>query len=251
MRTTLLTILVFGFGLVPGQSAPAQEEFKAIIAKAVKAHGGAEKLAAVEKKGIELKSKGVIHLMGVITYTGESFVQMPGKFREVLQMDINGTPVTQTVVLNDGKCWINVNGMNVDLGDTLTKEMKEEMHARRAMSLLPLLNTKDFELAALGETKVGDDEAIGIKVSAKDRRDLGLFFSKKSGLLVKVESRAFDFHNQQEVAQEIFLSDYQAEDGYQIPRRMLLNREGKKFLEREVTEVRFVDKIDDGVFAKP
>jgi hypothetical protein len=70
-------------------------------------------------------------------------------------------------------------------------------------------------------------------------------------LLVKIESRAMDFMTMQEVGQEMILSDYKEHEGFQSPRMLVINREGKKFLEREVTDFRIVDKIDDSVFAKP
>ncbi len=251
MRTMLLACLTLGLVVAASQPAQAQEELKAVIVKAVKAHGGEEKLAAMENKGVEAKSKGTIHLLGGFSYTGETFAQLPNKFKEVLKMEINGMQVTQTVVLDGDKCWINVNGMNIDLGEALNKEIKEQMHERRAMSLLPLLKGKEFELAPLGEVKVGGQDAVGVKASAKDRRDVSLYFAKDSGLLVKIESRPLDFMTMQEVAQEIILSDYKEMDGYKAPQRLLMNRNGEKFLEREVTEFRIVDKIDDSVFAKP
>lgn len=251
MRTRLLfslALVIFVGGVVP---ARAQDDLKALVAKAVKAHGGAEKLKALETKGVEVRSKGTIHLLGGFNYTSEAFAQLPDKFKEVLQMDINGMQINQTVVLNGEQCWIKAAGMDVNLGDELKKEIKEQMHERKVQALFPLLTGKGYELAPLGEVKVGDEEAVGLKVSAKDHRDVALYFSKKTGLLVKTEGRAFDFMSNQEVAQEMIFSDYKEENGHLSPRRLTMMREGKKFLEKEITEIKFVDRIDDSVFAKP
>ena len=252
MRAFLL--LSAAAGLLLGQPQPvrAQDELKAIIVKAVQAHGGEEKLTALESKAIEMKSKGTIHLLGGFNYTSEVHAQLPGKFREVTQMEINGIQITQTVVLNGEQCWINVNGMNIgDQIPGLDKEIKASMYERRVMSLLPLLKGKEFELGPLGEVKVGDEDAVGVKVSSKGQRDVSLYFSKKTGLLVKTEGRAVDFMTMQEVAQEFVLSDYEDKDGFKTPRKLLINRDGKKFLDKETTEFRVVDKIDESVFAKP
>lgn len=251
MRTRLFLSVTAGLVLGLAAPAPAQDELKAIIVKAIKAHGGEEKLKALETKGIEIKAKGTIHLLGGFGYTSEAYAQLPGKFKEVTQMEINGMQVTQTVVLNGDEVWIKVNDMIIDLGEPLKKEVKEQMYERRAMSLVPLLKDKKYELAPLGEIKVGDEDAVGVKVSSKDRRDVSLYFSKATGLLVKTESRAFDFMTNQEVAQEMILSDYVEQDGYKSPRKLVMNREGKKFLDKETTEFRVVDKIDESVFAKP
>ncbi len=251
MRTRLLlslAVTIFVGGVVP---ARAQDDLKAVIAKAVKAHGGVEKLKALQNKGFEVRSKGTIHLLGGINYTSEAFAQLPDKFKEELQMDINGMQITQIVVLNGDQCWIKAAGMDVKLGDELKKEIKEQMHERKVQGLFPLLSDKGYELAPLGEVKVENEDAVGVKVSAKDHRDVALYFSKKTGLLIKSEGRAFDFMIGQEVAQEMIFDDYKEQDGHLSPRRLTMIREGKKFLEKEITEIKFVDRIDDSVFAKP
>ena len=40
-------------------------------------------------------------------------------------------------------------------------------------------------------------------------------------------------------------------DGVKVPMKLLVQHDGKKYIELEVTEYRFVDRIDDAEFARP
>ena len=45
--------------------------------------------------------------------------------------------------------------------------------------------------------------------------------------------------------------EYQEKDGMKVPKKAVINREGKKYMELEVSEIKFVDKLPDGTFEKP
>jgi hypothetical protein len=92
---------------------------------------------------------------------------------------------------------------------------------------------------------------VGVKVSSKGHRDVTLYFDKGSGLLVKTERRALDPKSKQEVPEERVISDYRDLDGLQSPRKAVVTMDGKKVMEAEATEVKFLDKLDDSVFARP
>lgn len=110
LRWPLVAALVLGF--VP--LAVAEGE-KAIIEKAVKAHGGAEKLKQI--KVVQTKTEGKMDLLGGISFTSESTVQFPDKFKEVSQMEIMGQPITVTTVYDGKKVSINANGKSVPVTD--------------------------------------------------------------------------------------------------------------------------------------
>ena len=46
-------------------------------------------------------------------------------------------------------------------------------------------------------------------------------------------------------------SDFQDQDGYRRPMKMAVFRNGKKVMEAEVIEVKYLDKVDAAEFAKP
>jgi hypothetical protein len=53
------------------------------------------------------------------------------------------------------------------------------------------------------------------------------------------------------VAEERIILEYQDVDGMKSAKKVLVNRDGKKFTEAEVLEVKFLDKVDDAEFTKP
>ena len=81
--------------------------------------------------------------------------------------------------------------------------------------------------------------------------DSSLYFDKDTGLLAKTERRAVDPMSGQEVNEERIVTEYQKLEGMQSPKRILVNRDGKKFMEAEIVEVKFLDKVDPQTFGKP
>jgi hypothetical protein len=228
----------------------AEDECRALIEKAVKAHGGLEKLKKLKTAGVRSKVKGKIHQLGGIDVTMETFVQ-GDKLKTVIEGKVAQVPFTQTVVRNGDKVWINVNGQDIKLDEKkVLAEVKEQIYAERVAGLL-FLQQKGYEMSPLGEIKVEDRPAVGVRVSSKGHRDVNLYFDKTKGLLIKIETRSLDFTSNQEATDEKILLDYKEADGYLQPTRMLMNRDGKRFMDLDIEEVKHVDKFDDDVFAKP
>jgi hypothetical protein len=238
--------LVLGFVPV----AFAQAEVKAIIEKAVKAHGGAEKIDKM--KCVQSKNKGKLELFGSsIDMTQEISIKYTGKFREVAELNVNGQNVKVISVFDGSKASITANGEAVDITDKIMEEFKEAAYAMRVARLTKILTDKSVQLSLLGESQVEGRPAVGVKVVSKGHRDIDLYFDKESGLLVKVQGRKNDLQSMQEVDEERIIKEYQDVDGQKVPKRVLVNHEGKKYLEVEVVEIKFLDDIDDSEFQKP
>ncbi len=251
MRALLLPALALGLLGGAVSRSLAQEDTRAIIDRALKAHGGADKLAKV--KASQYKSKGVIHILNqAIKFTSDSSVQDPDQFKSVTQLEIAGMKITQIQILNGDKGFVSVNGMPQDLSDKLLNEMKEGLYAERVAGLTPLKEKeKDYQLSALGSVQVEGKDAVGVRVASKGHRDVNLYFDKASGLLVKVAHRTLDPMTNQEVSQEEIRMDYRDYEGIKLPAKLVVLRDGKKFMEAEVSDFKIVDKLDPSVFAKP
>jgi hypothetical protein len=162
--------------------------------------------------------------------------------------------ITQTQVYNGDKFWINVNGMDIPLDDKFKDEVKEQVYQEKVGSLVFLRDKekgKGIELSPLGEVKVEGRPAVGVRLASKGHRDINMYFDKTTGLLAKTEARVLDFMSQQEVTEEKIFTDYKEKEGLPRPNKVLMNRDGKKFLELEFTEIKLLDKLDDSTFAKP
>jgi hypothetical protein len=233
--------LVGSLGLL---RADDKTDARAIIAKAIKAGGGAEKLAKYQ--AMTWKEKGTYYGMGAgLPYTGSYAVQLPHQFR----MEIEGF---MTIVLNGDKGWITEGGIAREMSKEQVAEQKEGLHASSVGTLLPLLKDKAYALTALGATEVEKQPAVGVKVAHKDHRDVALFFAKDTGLLIKAEYRVkAEEQGGQEVKQEVFYADHRGSDGVKVPMKITIKRDGKLYVDAEFHELKAEGKLNDSVFAKP
>lgn len=241
----LLTAVLVGFAT---SATAADDDAQAIIERAIKAFGP-EKLAT-DQSG-QVKSKGTLDIMGGIAMTQEVTYLLPDKFREVMEMDIMGQKVTVTTVYNGKDAWINANGQQIKLDDKMVAEMKEAAHLFEMSRLLKLKMKDAYTLSTLGEAKVNDQPADGVKIATKGYRDVNMYFDKKTGLLAKVERTALDFMTQQEVNEERIILEYQEVEGRKVPKRVLVLRNGKKLLEAETIEFKSNPRVEASDFDKP
>jgi outer membrane lipoprotein-sorting protein len=232
--------------------ADEKADSKAVIEKAIKAVGGEEKLAKFNSATFKMKGKW--YGMGEgIDYTGEVAVQVPDKTRIKIDTGAGDMKFTFIRVVNGDKVWSKLNNDTTEVDDKdQVKEAKEELYADRVKSLLPLVKEKGFTLEALGEVKVDDKPAVGVRVTHKGHRDINLFFNKESGLLVKSEQTVKDFMaGGNEQMQETLYSEYKKFGGTSHATKMVINREGKKYIDAEISDLEAKDKIDGKEFDKP
>ena len=245
MRKSLVVLLVVAIPFLAVRPSRADDaaDARAIVAKAIKALGGEEKLEKF--KAHTLKETGTYYGMGDgLPYTSNYAVQYPHQFR----MEIVGI---FTVVLNGDKGWMQANGETREMTADELKVHQDEHFAGWITQLTPLKD-KQFKLTTVGESKINDRTTVGVRVSVEKRRDVNLYFDKESGLLVKAEHRAISQEQGgKEVNQEIFLSEYKEIEGVKFATKYLIKRDGEKFVESEVHDVQAVGKLDDSVFGKP
>ena len=246
---TILSALLPACLLLGGAGAAGAQEVRDIIQKAIKAHGGAEALN--KYKAGQTRTKGQIELLGSLPFTQEITFQLPNQFREVMELEAGGQKVLVVTVFNGEKGWLEVTGKPQELDEKLLTELKEAGHLLRTSRLTALLDDKECKLSPLGEAKVNGRPAVGVRVECKGFRDLSLYFDKDTGLLAKSERRALDATTGQEVTEERIVIEYQKVEGMQSPKKVLINRDGKKFMEAEVLEVKLLEKVDPQTFARP
>ena len=236
--------------LVVGRSLRAddQADMKKLLAKAIEAAGGEKKLAKYQ--AATLKMKGTAHLGVAIPFTTEWALQYPNQHKMTVEAKVGDDTYTQVVIINKDKGWIKENTADAKPLDKDTlAEKKEQLYVLSIMALVPLKD-KSFKLAPVGELKIGDHDAVGMKISRKGHRDVNLYFDKKTHRLVKSEASVKDMDNK-EVTEETTFSEFKKTDGVLYPSKMKIKRDGKKFADVEVTEYKLEEKLDDSEFAKP
>lgn len=247
MRYLVLVLSLLTFAALTS-AAWAQDDLKTVLEKAVKAHGGKENLAKVH--AISSKSTGKIELYGGLEFSQESISELPKQLKETLDVETNGTRFRTTTVLVDGRGWTSNNSGTVDLDATTLEEIKQAINLME-LGTLRFVDNKEFVLTPLGSSTMDGKPVFGINVARKGYRDAKVFFSKDTGLLVKVERQAYDTVTMKDVIEERVIVEYQEANGIKVAKKLLVQRGGKKFMEAEINEFKLLDKVDPTEFARP
>jgi hypothetical protein len=234
----------------PARQAPASDEARAILEKAIRAHGGADRLARL--RAVRTKAEGKAEIEGnTIPFTIEAAVRLPDRCKRTVEIDLNGQKLTWVFVRKGEQAWKTVNGSQQEFMNKELASDRAAMHLLNVRSLLPLRDARAFQLAPLGEIQVDGRPAVGFKVTAKGQKDVDLYFDTASGLLVQSIRWGVNLPGQ-EVSWETFYRDYKSEvGGVQEPMRLVVRHDGKNYTDVRVTEVTFVDGIDDSEFGAP
>jgi hypothetical protein len=247
MRNCLIASLIGVLVLTAG--VRADDDAKAILTKAIKAHGGEE--AKGKYKAGQTKAKGKVEVLGGLEFTQESSFMLPDKFKETVDMEVMGQKLHVVTLFDGTKVTIEANGKEVPVDDKIKDTIKDTLYAMKVGNLAALVKEKGFELSALGEVKVEGKPAVGILVKSKGQKDVSLYFNKETNLLAKVEHRTLDPMSGNEITEERIITEYGKSDGVPIPKKMTINHDGNKFMELEITETKRLEKLEDSEFAKP
>ena len=229
--------------LVP--NARAQDATRALIEKAIQAHGGAalDKYPAGRAKG-----KGTIILKGKeYQFAMERVFQTPGKLRITYEVAIMGIsrPVTYAVVNNSVSAVAG--GLPQELPKSQVEELRFAVYVQNVARLTPLLKDKKFRLAPAPDKTFEGKPAVGVIVSSEGMKDVRLYFDRQTNLLLAIERMGFD--DQGKPAEDVDLfSDYREANGLKYPTKTLVNQNGKRYLENETTEFKPLQKVDSREF---
>jgi len=251
-RTRLSTCAVGALLVLASFGRSGEEkDLRAVINKAIAASGGEETLA---KFGAEtMKGTGKYYGLGeAIDYTIEIATQKNQQFRVGMDMRVMNFDVKIVVVVNGDKGWEKINNDVKEIPADVLAEHKEQLHCQAVVNLLPLKD-KAYKLSTIGDVKVGDLPAVGIRVSKDGRRDVNLYFDKEKGALIKSEYMVKDpkTTGDKEMTQASLYSEYKEFQGTRQPTRLIVERDGKMFTDTQLTEYQPLEKIDDGTFDRP
>lgn len=246
MRTCLLALSA---AVLLAPSARAQDDAKAIIEKAVKAHGGADNLT--KYKAGKGKVKGVVIVMGTeIEISGEIWYQFPAQGKAVLQLNVNGMKIPITQLINGDKVEISAMGMKQPLPDEQVASARMSQYISWITQQLPVLTSDpQFTLKALGESKFEGKTLVGVSVTNKDKKfkEVKLFFDKDSGMLIKADHMGTDESGKEVTTEQIF-SDYKEAKGVKYPGKETVLKDGKKAQEIVTESLEPMEKLDDKTF---
>jgi hypothetical protein len=230
MRTALTLVIVLGLG----PAVMAQESARAVVERAIAAHGGPEKLARLRAERVRLR--GVLYVGGSrVPFANEVTVQLPHSYRSVVEVKIGSGTQTVVHVLTGDEASITIDGQPQTVPATHRSQLRQTLELESAVRLVPLLTDSSFTLTHLGTFQMQGREVVGLRVQGKGQRDLKLYFDREKALLVKAE-HLLDGPGGKDVRQECFYSDYRESGGHLRPGRMAAYRDGKKVMEAELID---------------
>jgi hypothetical protein len=244
MRKIAGAIGVVGVFAVIIFSVRGNEEAKLreVLARAIKAHGGAENLEKLKASIIKTKGKLI-----ELEYTAETSLQLPDRTCTAAESKLG----KYIQVLNGDKGWVKLGELSRECFKEELVEMKEQLNVT-SIAHLSVLAGEEYKLSPLGEETVEGRTAVGMRVERKGFRDVSLYFDKDSGLLLKVQTRVRDpLRGGLECTSETLYSDYREVDGLMTPYKFTIKYDGKIYNEGEMTDVRIAESLDDSVFEKP
>ena len=246
-----LTVAVVAAG-----AAAADEKATAVVKQAIEAHGGADNLN--KYKAGKFTMKGDLSVLGMdLEFTGSLAYALPDKYRLQISTEVMGQKmdINQVVRGEKVKSTITVGGMTIPSpgGDAEQEELKTAIAMQEAEQLTTLLDEKRFTIKSTDEADVNGKKAAVIVVQPKAvKKEFKMYFDKDSGLLVKT------FHKGHgpgadgagaEVDEESFHQDYKKVNGVQVPTKLVVNHDGKKFMTVNISDYELLTKLDDKEFA--
>jgi hypothetical protein len=242
-----------------GEGEDAQA--RAIIDKAIQAHGGADKLSqfkAVSAKWVgkhKIENQYYGDAIRVVTY------EMPAdKIRFDFEVENpKGNNFAFSRVVSGKKGWQGSGRRTRDLNEAEVTQIVDELYAHWLASVVPLqdvlLKDKGFAFSVWGNIAVDGKDAVGVRVSCQGRPDVLLFFDKQTGLVIKSERRAKDPVTNREYTAESSYRDHKAFQGVMWPTIRLDRRDGQDLEENsgrfELSEFQALEKLEDSSLAKP
>jgi hypothetical protein len=247
------SVLVIALVLALAGSSRADEatDMKKLLDKASKALGGEDKLAKL--KGVTQKGKGTIHFASLkATFEETSYWLTPDKYRFEVELVLNGNKVTEVFVLNGAKGWGKIGDRTGDLPKNVFTEFRDVFYSI-GLAMRPMdPKAMGCKLSPLGEVKIDNRDALGVQIGCKGRPDVNLYVDKQTGLPIKCEVRSLDdAQENKEILHEIVFSDYKKLGDLNTFTKLIWSKDGKKFLEREVTESKAEESLDNDLFGKP
>lgn len=222
---------------------------KAVIEKAIAAHGGKE---ALDKFPVSTaKIKGEMKVFEADSpFTGELTALRPDKVRLELNAEVLGMKTAIVHIVNGDKVKQTRNGAVIAPGDAVKAEMRQVMFMQETASLTPLLSGK-YGLKAEKDEKVGDADAAVVLVTAKGMKDVRYFFDKKTGFLVKSSRKGLLANSiePKEAVEDIVMSEFKKFGGVQLATKSVVTQDGKKFMSLEILEAKFIEKADPKLFS--
>jgi len=172
------------------------------------------------------------------------------KQRGEIELEFNGMPVKGLTVINGKKGWRKFGDDSQPLDEDRVAAALQSAYLMAVTSTILPLKTKDFQVEAAPDEKVGEKMAAVVKGTGPDKKTFTLYFDKETGLPLKLAATVMGFQGD-DVKQETLYSDYKDFDGVKRATKVESKRDGNPFTKMEYTDFKILDKPAPSTFAEP
>ncbi len=233
------------FGLARGDDSTPE----GIIDRAIRAHGGEEKLNGL--KGFTQRYRTAF--TDGVTTDGDYAVQVPGRYRSAMTLSSGGKSRTSVIVIDGDEGWSKMNDVVIPYPAPFLGTMKKftvpYLGPREVLRLRDRQKNPACHFAATGECSIGGRPAVGLQMKLDGAPQQTWYFAKDTGLLLKQETRAANFEGEDTVSSTLY-DDYQDINGFPMARKETTERDGKPYSTRELIDFK-VATPHPNAFAKP
>lgn len=239
----LLTLLPF-----PVWARAEEDDARGVILSAQEAHGGKERLHKYQAKRVKYTAQLFADRDKI---AGDLAIQFAARMKHSFAL-----ASTKMDMIFDGKdLWTILMGATRHEEEPAQIDQVKTALYIDAVLRLADLHGEGYKLTALGESKVRGEPAVGVRVAKAGKPEVNLWFSKKSQLLLKSE---FDGHHPltlflgsaRKTKHELYFSAYKPVAGIQTPQRIEIVHQLVR-ITCDVTDTRYFERFDDGLFRKP
>jgi len=220
-------------------SEGTREKGRAILAKAVEAAGGAEKLAGVK----DVTKRGTL-AMGSTSLEQTTQIIVPDVFRQENRMPFGA----MTVFLQGESGWMNSPQGQGPMPGPQVKEMQSALFRMRETLLLSA-GQAGRTVNFVEQDETGGKTAGVIEISSAAAGSIRLWVDSESGDIVKSVHQGSAGDGPVEIEQ--VYSDYREVDGIRIPFKTQVNQDGKEVAALALTEVVYNSGLDAETLSKP
>ncbi|MYB93614.1 hypothetical protein F4054_02235 [Candidatus Poribacteria bacterium] len=228
---------------MPEASEADMAKAKEILAAAVEAHGGLEKLKSVKNIVMEARASANTPA-GPMQVEGKSYYVYPDKFRQDMKM-----PQGEMAYVFDGTAGFAMTPMGVQpIPPQMANSFKDAVF-RENVWLLANLSQNNIPIQYAGTEEVQGKQAHVLAVQQPSGEMLKVFISDETYYIVKISYR--EAAQGTTVDRETLMSDYRDVEGIKVPYHIVQNVDGQPFSESSVTGITLNAEIDASLFQEP
>ena len=242
MRNYLLTSpCAFLFLLLAGTASA--EDARAILDRAIQAHGGAARIERTKRGHLKGKCEG-IQSNGPFTYEVEEWFDLPARNKRIVDSNIGGASSHVEYLFIGEESWKRESPRAWQHSSWPYSLSAEQQQWYAVLAVLILLREKEVPFTSLPEKTKDGRTLVGIQTIYAEHL-LEYFFDKLTGLL----ERSKGTPPGQESTETLY-DDYREIQGIRYP--MHFKVAAKTYSSTTtLSSIEFLDKIDESIFSKP